>query len=70
MSDKLFVFYTRCKACDAPLNRRSIGVKEGIQESPYCSRCSSLAFDTSEEHEYEQGYLTDIDLFSSIDTND
>lgn len=59
-----YSFWTRCKCCNTPLDRRSVDVSKGINESPYCSYCSSAAFDTSDSHDYEHGYLNDLNLFS------
>ncbi|QQV91934.1 hypothetical protein EPNKCIFM_00028 [Klebsiella phage KP13-16] len=56
-------FYFRCKACDAPLNHNSYNVKNGINESPYCSRCASYSFDNSNsDREYEHQYLSELDF--------
>lgn len=61
-----YIFYFRCKACDAILNHNSHNVKNGIQESPYCSKCASYAFDTSDsDREYEHQSVSDLFLGSS-----
>lgn len=58
-----FEFYFRCKCCNCVLNHNSYNVKNGIQESPYCSKCSSVSFDSSgSEREYEHQYLSDLNL--------
>lgn len=59
-------FYFRCKACDSILNHNSYNVKNGIQESPYCSRCASNSFDTSDsDREYEHQAISDLFLNST-----
>lgn len=59
-------FYFRCRACDAMLNHNSFNVKNGIQESPYCSKCASSAFDTSDSaREYEHQVVSDLFIGSS-----
>jgi hypothetical protein len=59
-------FYFRCRACDSMLNHNSYNVKNGIQESPYCSKCSSYAFDTSDsDREYEHQAVSDLYLGNS-----
>lgn len=59
-------FYFRCRACDAMLNHNSYNVKSGIQESPYCSKCSSSAFDTSDSaRDYEHQAVSDLFLGSN-----
>jgi uncharacterized protein with PIN domain len=37
-----FSFWTRCKSCNAPLDRKSSNVNNGIIESPYCNKCASF----------------------------
>lgn len=59
-------FYFRCRACDAMLNHNSYNVRQGIQESPYCAKCSSYAFDTSDsDREYEHQAVSDLFIGSS-----
>lgn len=66
-----YVFYFRCRACDTILNHNSYNVKNGIQESPYCSKCSASAFDTSDSsREYEHQMLSDLGISSFIDNFD
>lgn len=57
-----FKFYFHCEACGASLsNRLSTNVKNGIIESPYCSRCSSAGYDTSStDREYDHQALCDM----------
>lgn len=63
-----YEFYFRCRACDAILNHNSYNVKNGIQESPYCSRCSAFAFDTSDsDREYEHQGISDLTFGSHED---
>lgn len=56
---KKYNFYFRCLCCNAALTRTSHKVKDGIQESPYCSKCSSFSFDTSPEKEYHHQSVSD-----------
>lgn len=59
-------FYFRCRACDAVLNHNSYNVRNGIQESPYCARCSAYAFDTSDsDREYEHQAVSDLFIGTS-----
>lgn len=56
-----YQFYFRCKACDSILNHNSYNVKNGIQESPYCSKCAGYSFDSSQsDKEYEHQYVTEM----------
>ncbi len=66
-----YEFYFRCKACDAILNHNSYNVKNGIQESPYCSKCSASAFDTSDsDREYEHQSVSDLGISYLCDNFD
>lgn len=59
-------FYFRCRACDSILNHNSYNVSNGIQESPYCSKCAASAFDTSDsDRQYEHQEVTDLFIGST-----
>lgn len=55
-------FYFHCDSCGASLkNRQSTNVKNGINESPLCSKCASAAYDTStSDKEYEHQVICDM----------
>lgn len=69
-----FKFYFHCEACGASLsNRRSTNVKNGIVESPYCSKCYSAPYDTSStDRDYEHQVICDMigsNNYTTIDDN-